>query len=148
MKTTLCFGLFVIVFGLTIEAPAQNRKAISAAEVNGTFRTRGGSEFKILALGNNKLKIQFSGIYPYKTANGEPMANTGEVSGEATIEGDTAVFVPEDFADTCKITLKFTKPGTLVVGEDGRSCGFGHNVTSAGTYRKISSRKPIFDNPL
>jgi hypothetical protein len=130
---------------LAIPAAAQNRKAVSAAEVNGTFRNRSGSEFSILAIGDNKLKIEFVGLYPYKLANGDAMVNTGEANGVAVIEGDTAVFKPAEFEETCTITLKFTKPGRLEVEEEGSQCGFGHNVTPGGSYRKISSRKPKFD---
>jgi hypothetical protein len=35
------------------------------------------------------------------------------------------------------------KPGTIKVTEDGgeNGCGFGHNVYSAGTYKKIINKK-------
>jgi hypothetical protein len=31
------------------------------------------------------------------------------------------------------------------IKQQGEECGFGHNVRAAGTFRKISSRKPKFD---
>ena len=67
-----------------------------------------------------------------------PTANMGEGSGIATIEGDTATFKPDGAEDECKITMKFTG-GRLVVTQEG-ICGFGHNVTADGTYRRVSSR--------
>ncbi|PYK29375.1 MAG: hypothetical protein DME57_10540, partial [Verrucomicrobia bacterium] len=71
-------------------------------------------------------------------------ANTGEGRGTARIEGDTAIFKPEGAEDGCKITLKFAA-GKLVVTQEG-ICGFGHNVSAEGTYKKVSSAKPKFDS--
>jgi hypothetical protein len=132
------------------------RAAVSGAEVTGTFRSyftgsaRGNyNEILVQALGNNKLKIEMSLIYPYK-ANRESLANFGSATGEAEIKGDTAVFVPDyskEANNECRITLKFTKPGTLIVTtENNLDCGFGFNVEADGTYRKTSSAKPKFSS--
>jgi hypothetical protein len=112
---------------------------VTAAQVNGTWKTRWNT-FKIWALGDQKLRIEFFGTYPW--ANGEGV-NTGEGSGIATIEGNVASFRPEDADEDCMITLTFTK-GKLVVEQQG-FCGFGHNVMADGTYKKKSGRKPKFD---
>ena len=72
------------------------------------------------------------------------MANEGEGSGVATIEGDTAIVKPEGAEEECQITLKFTG-SKLFVTQTG-ICGFGHNVTAEGTYKKVSGRKPKFDS--
>ena len=137
-----------------VEVVAQ-RKAVTSAEVTGTFRSyftgsarRSYNEILIQALGNNKLKIEMNLIYPYK-ANREALANFGSATGEAVIQGDTAVFVP-DYAKesntSCRITLKFSRPGTLVVStENNLDCGFGFNVEADGTYRKFSA-KPKFSS--
>lgn len=116
---------------------------VTAAQVNGTWSYR-QNEFKILALGQQKLQIEFSGAWEHKTGNGELTANTGEGSGTAKIEGDTAIFKPEGAEDECKITLKFTG-GKLVVTQEGM-CGFGFNVRADGTYKRTSSKKPKFDS--
>jgi len=122
---------------------AQSQISVTAAQVNGTWKTKYG-EFKIWALGHQRLQVEFSGVYEYKTPQG-PSANTGEGSGIATIEGDTALFKPEGAEEEeCRITLKFTG-GKLVVTQTG-ICGFGHNVTAAGTYKKVSAKKPKFDS--
>ncbi len=121
---------------------AGSDKSVTAAQVNGTWKTK-GSEFKIWALGQQRLQIEFSGVYEYKTPQG-PSANTGEGSGIATIQGDTAIFKPEGAEEECRITLKFTG-GKLVVTQTG-ICGFGNNVTAAGTYKKVSAKKPKFDS--
>ena len=102
------------------------------------------NEFRVLALGHNKLKVQFDGTY--RTIINS--VNFGSASGQATIEGNVAIFLPEDTHD-CKITMTFL-PGKLVVKQDGENfaCGFGHNVNSTGIYRKVRGGKPRFDNSL
>jgi hypothetical protein len=55
------------------------------------------------------------------------------------------VFVPEEAGD-CKITMTFLSNGKLKVEQHGEECGFGHNVRADGTFRKISSQKPKFDD--
>ena len=152
MKKTI-FTMYILILAIhafSTSSFAQKRTAVSGAEVTGTFRNKAGSEFQIQALGQGKLKIEFEGIYPYKLADGEQTANTGEASGEADIAGDTATFIPDyskESKSSCTITLRFTKPGTLVVTQEEAEigCGFGHNVTADGTYRKISSKKPKFE---
>jgi hypothetical protein len=135
--TALCFAAVSIV---TMHAGSET--SVTAAQVNGTWTSKYG-EFKIWALGHQRLQIEFSDAYEYKTPQG-PSANTGEGSGIATIEGDTAIFKPEGAEDECRITLRFTG-GKLVVTQAG-ICGFGHKVTAAGTYKKVSAKKPKFES--
>jgi hypothetical protein len=124
-----------------ILALVQQKPAIAtASQVNGTWRNK-NDEFKVWALGNRKLRVEFSGTYEYKSPAG-PMANTGECSGIAIIEGDTAVFKPEGAEQECRITMKFAG-GKMIVDQQG-ICGFGNHVIANGTYHKISSRKPKF----
>ena len=125
-----------------VTTQADSDKSVSAAQVNGTWKTK-YSEFKIWALGQQRLQIQFSGVYEYKTPQG-PSANEGEGSGIATMEGDTAIFKPEGAEQECRIMLKFTG-GKLVVTQTG-ICGFGRNVSAEGTYKKVSAQKPKFDS--
>jgi hypothetical protein len=151
LKKILIFAGFLCLLSV-ISAQAQSRKAVSAAEVNGTFRSyfKGrfkdtSNEIKILALGKGRLKISFELVYPYVTGTGELSANMGEGEGIAEIVGDTAVYSSDEFGQ-CKITIKFVKPGEIRVSQEGTppNCGFGHNVTANGTYRKVSGAKPKF----
>ena len=125
-----------------VAVQAQKTKVVTAAQANGVYRYY-QSEFRILALGHNKLKVQFDGIY--MTVSRSP--NMGYASGEATIVGNVATFVPAD-TQGCKITMTFFR-GKLKVNQDGSDadCGFGHNVYATGTYRKIRSGKPKFESP-
>lgn len=118
-------------------------RIVTAAQANGTYRS-GSNEIKILALGNNKLKIQMRLTYEYKVPAG-PMANVGSAIGEATIENDSATFRPPDTED-CTITIKFLPGNRIRVSEDHMlNCGWGFNVSSDGTYRKVRAGKPKFD---
>ena len=137
IKTMLLAGAFCLV----IVPPITAQNEVTAKQVNGTWKYR-ENEFKIWALGQQKLRVEFSGVFEYKNAFG-PTANTGEGSGIAKIEADTAIFKPDGAEDECKITLKFTG-GKLVATQVG-ICGFGFNVTAEGTYKRVSSAKPKFD---
>jgi hypothetical protein len=119
------------------------RQVVTAAQANGTYRS-GENEIKILALGKNKLRIQMDLLWRYTQP--EPGANIGEAHGQATIESDVATFRPEGTED-CTITIKFRPRNRIRVTEDHMlNCGFGFNVSSEGTYRKVSARKPKFDS--
>ncbi len=138
MKKYLLLFLPIVLFAISGAAASGE---VTAAQVNGTWKMKGG-EFKIWALGQQRLQIEFSGTYEYQSPQG-PTANEGQGSGIARIEGDTAVFKPEGAEDECKITLKFTR-GKLVVTQTG-TCGFGNHVSAEGTYKRVSSNKPKFD---
>jgi hypothetical protein len=153
-NSLLVVCVLVVTAFAVVSANAQvSRKSVSGAEVTGTFRYgftgkfRGNySDIKIQALGKGKLRVGFELTYPYM-AGKEPMANVGTGTGEATIEGDTAVYETHGSDGSCKITIKFVRPGAIDVEQEqeGIGCGFGFNVSAAGKYRKISSKKPTFD---
>jgi hypothetical protein len=118
-------------------------KVVTAAQANGTYRF-GSNEIRILALSKNKLRIQMDLAWEHKSPNG-PTANVGMSHGEATIENDLATFRPEGTED-CTITIKFLSGNRIRVSEDNMlNCGWGFNVSSTGTYRKIRASKPKFD---
>lgn len=151
----LCAVLFTSVMAFTADAQT-SRKSVSGSEVTGTFRMSytgkfkdSSNEIKIAALGRGKLHIAMELLYPYFVGNTkEKSANMGYLDGEAAIKGDTAIYDGAEFGP-CKITIKFLRPGTIKVSQDGTDvdCGFGHNVMSDGTYKKVSSAKPKFDSP-
>ena len=125
---------------------------VSAAEVNGTFRSYLSGKFKgsydevkILALGGGKLRIVLELTYPYIDGTGGLMANVGTADGTATIEGDTAILSPLENGQ-CKITIKFVRRGMIEATQSGTDseCGFGLNVSADGSYKKTSNAKPKF----
>jgi hypothetical protein len=156
MKASRAISVLVLLIVSATVTPAlvAQRRAVTGAEVTGTFRSYFTGRFRnqyneilIQVLGKNKLKIQMDLVYPYRV-KGEVTANLGSADGEALIDGDKAVFTPDysiEAKEECKITLRFTKPGTLIVStENNDGCGFGHNVMADGTYRKTSNAKPQF----
>jgi hypothetical protein len=136
-------SLLLLIVILCNSAVSQRTRIVTAAEANGTYRS-GRNELKILALGHNRLRIQMHLIYEFKSQWG-PMANVGEAFGEATIENETAIFHPPD-TQNCTITIEFLPANKLRLSEDHTmECGFGLNVSSEGTYRKVKRGKPKFD---
>ena len=142
----LCAGIATLLAPLSsqtaFQTSASKPQVVNASQVNGVYRFD-KSEFRILALGHNKLKVQFDGAYVTLMKS----VNVGYARGEATIEGNVATFVPPD-TERCKINMKFL-PGKMVVTQEGDDfqCGFGHNVNASGTYKKIRSGKPKFSDP-
>ncbi len=122
------------------------QKVVTAAQVNGTWRETSSktnavsTEFRVWSLGGQKLQVEFFG----NNAAGK-VSNTA--SGTAMIEGTTATFQPADAqsnADSpCVMTLEFGG-GKLIVSEKG-DCGWGRGIGSDGIFKKISSKKPKFD---
>jgi hypothetical protein len=154
MKQLLSISAAIIITvfcSVNLSAQAA-RASVPTSEVNGTFRYyfkgkyKGSSNrIKILALGGGKVKIELDLIYPFTDGTGQLSANMGTLTGIAEISGDTAVYKSEEYG-LCRITIKFVKPGTIKVSQEGGSdCGFGHNVTADGTYKKASSKKPSFE---
>src|SRR6266513_109542 len=111
MKRILLLLFCVVTLGITTAAqdqpavvpprPLQKHQVVTAAQANGVYRYF-KSEFRVLALGHNKLKVQFDGVY--MTLANSP--NMGYAAGEATIEGNIATFKPPD-TERCEITLVF-----------------------------------------
>lgn len=154
-KMLILLAFTAVCFLFCLDVFAQDRKSVSAGEVNGTFQFsfKGKykdfkNEIKILALGKGKIKISFDLVYPFLTENGEMMVNFGNATGIAEIKADQAVYTSEnEYSDgQCKITIKFVKPGEIKVEQtpSDATCGFGHRVTADGTYKKISAKKPVF----
>jgi len=137
-------GPFLISASLLLAASLvrgqTSSRSITAAKINGVYRYS-RNDFRILALGHNKLKVQFNG--EWMTRGGYP--NIGEAIGEATIVGNVATFIPGD-TTKCKITMTFPGNNKMVVTQEGfdADCGFGHNVMASGTYRRVKAGKPKF----
>jgi len=119
---------------------AANDASVTAAQVNGTWATPAG-EFKIWALDHHHLRVEFSVAAEHKGEPG-PIANAGDGHGVAIIRGNTAIFRPEGADADCQITLKFTRR-SLVVTQTSK-CNFGKYANVDGTYKKVSTSKPIF----
>jgi hypothetical protein len=154
ITTSFCilFGLMAIALSSLPEPAMAQRKNVSAKEVNGTFKTADANIIKVLSLGRGGLErpgynLQIEMYVSLKQGpNGEVRGNTKTLNGIASISGDLATFTPDGMeSDTCTVSMKFTKPGTLVIFKQKGSCDFPTAViTTKGTYKKISSAEPKF----
>jgi hypothetical protein len=137
---TISLGL--LAFSVRSQEP-KSKRIVTAAQANGIYRSY-DNELRILALGKNKLRVSFDGVYHTISKS----VNTGNADGEATIEGNVAVLDLSEYGP-CKITIVFLRNNRLKVTQEGDSpdCGFGHNVRADGTYRKIRGGKPKFESP-
>lgn len=143
MKHLKTLSACLIAATVVTDALAQTSRVVTAKQANGVYRYY-DNEIRILALGNNKLKVSFDGVYHTISKS----VNTGYASGEATIEGNVATLDLSEFG-RCKITMVFLRNNRLKVTQEGSDadCGFGHNVHATGTYRKIRGGKPKFEPP-
>jgi hypothetical protein len=131
----LCLAVAAIV-----TARGESDKSVAAAQIDGTWATPAG-EFKIWALDRHRLRVEFSVAAEHKGEAG-PMANVGDGHGVAKMQGNTAIFRPDGTGADCRITLKF-KRHNLVVTQTNR-CDFGKYANVGGTYKKVSTSKPVF----
>ena len=138
MMKSIPLATSILLLGSTFALTQSTRRVVTAAQINGVYKSS-GNDFRILALGHNKLQVQFNG--EWMTRAGYP--NIGEAIGEATIDGNVATFVPGD-TKNCKITMTFLPPNKMVVTQEGSDaeCGFGHNVMATGNYRRVKAGKP------
>lgn len=128
------------------ERQREPNSSIRAESLTGTYELDEANEqrknlIKVLALGGNRLKVKFEGLWEY-SYEGEPIANVGEAEGEVTLEGDTAVLQPEG-SSPCRIILRFVENRISVMQES--DCGFGQHVNANGQYMRRSRRRPEFD---
>ena len=149
IRIALCV-LLLTVMSVSVQAQ-KGRTSVSTAEVTGTFRMNFGGKFrrtydeiKIASIGRGKLRVSMDLLFPH-VVNGEMSPNLGSLDDTFSIKGDTASYT----TGQCTLTIKFVRPGTINVTQQGMDsdCGFGHNVMADGTYRKVSSRKPKFEEP-
>lgn len=98
--------------------------------------------FEIEHLSENNIKFLFYGN------RGKPSYNMGSIEGEAVIKGNIATFENNEYGD-CAFQLKFGNNGLEALYLDNKNeCGFGFGVYLEGDYKKTSSDKPKFENPM
>jgi uncharacterized protein len=112
-----------------MSAPAKS------GDVTGTYKMKDrGAAGVVLVQQTTNGRIKFYINATYRT-------NTGELSGEVPLSGDATNYVDKEL--DCTLSFNFM-PGSLVLNQNG-SCGMGLNVSAAGTYKRVSSTPPKFD---
>ena len=105
-----------------------------AGDFTGTYKMKNNGaagEALIQQAGNDRIKFYINATY---------RMNTGELTGEIPLTGNSATYVDKEF--DCTLSFTFA-PGTLGLTQNG-SCGMGLNVDAGGTYKRVSSAPPKF----
>jgi hypothetical protein len=114
------------------------RKSSQSKSVTGTYKYVLNS-LEVLELPDHKVRISFTGFWPNGRKRVETR-NVGSFDEIVPLKGRTAVVKPR-YGKECAITLEF-KASSVIVVQEGYQCGFGFNVETDGTYRKVSSKPP------
>jgi uncharacterized protein len=114
-----------------IAALSGSSAAPASGGFTGTYKMKNGEA--LVQETNGRIKFSINAAYDQ---------NVGEVAGEAPLAGDTAKYVDQD-AD-CGLSFKFAA-GKLDLTQDG-TCGMGLNVSGSGTYKRVSTAPPKFED--
>jgi hypothetical protein len=87
-------------------------------------------------------KIKFDLVALWVSHHNPENVHNGEIQAIVSLENGVAVYQE----GACRIKLEFL-PTRVRISESDEvgDCGFGTNVTAAGSYRKIDTKKPKFD---
>jgi hypothetical protein len=77
---------------------------------------------------------------------GPPAYHSAFIDARLPLHGNAVLHETTGANHPCRIRIRFDA-ASAVVTQDGSdiACGFGGSVNVAGTYRRISQRKPRFD---
>lgn len=127
------------------QSPAEAaRKAVSATEVNGTFRSADGkTTLMLLSLGRGGFDSPGFGLRMEIRTTVKKGSVPLIFGGYGSIKADQAFASPEETSDRCDLTLTFVKNGALSVKQQG-SCDLDRPGTLAGSFRKVATKEPVF----
>ena len=86
-------------------------------------------------------KIKFHLLALWVSYNNPENIHNGELQGIGALENGIALYDQ----DGCKLKFEFFSHEIRITQLDDAGCGFGANVTAAGTYRKLDRKSPKFD---
>jgi hypothetical protein len=86
-------------------------------------------------------KIKFYLLALWVSYNNPDNIHNGELNGVVALERGIALYDRDD----CKLKFEFLSNRVRITQLKDEGCGFGANVTAAGTYRKLDSKNPKFD---
>ena len=142
MKNKLALPILLLLVCFIANAQTPPIKKAKPKTVTGEYRLRRGelrNSLDVQQLPGGKIK--FGLIALWVSPNNPENIHNGELHGEVPLANGVAVFE----SGTCRITMKFSSSKVEITESDENGdCGFGANVTAAGTYRKINSKTPKF----
>lgn len=124
--------------------PAQNRTKTKASSgsITGSYsfkRPSAENSLDARLLPGGKVKIYLYASWVGSAATGN--VNNGEIKATLPLKNNVAVYE----SGQCRITIRFDARRAIVTEKGNSDCGFGLNVSAAGSYLKRSSRTPKFD---
>ena len=144
MKTSCLIRVSaLLLFASSIcAAQAQKVRPVTVKNVTGHYRLT-KDEFR------NRLdvqqvtggKIKFYLLALWVSYNNPDNVHNGELNGVVALQKGIALYDRDD----CKLKFEFLSNRVRITQLNDEGCGFGANVTAAGTYRKLDSKNPKFD---
>jgi hypothetical protein len=144
MKTSYLIRVSALVlFASSIgAAQAQKLRAITVKNVTGHYRlTKGEFRNRLDVQQVSGRKIKFYLLALWVSHNNPDNIHNGELNGVVALQKGIALYDRDD----CKLKFEFLPNRVRIVQLNDEGCGFGANVTAAGTYRMLDSKKPKFD---
>lgn len=143
MKLRLAAVLFLLLVFFVTAAQTPLPANTKPRSVTGQYRLR-QDEFRnrldVQQTSGGKIKFQLVALWV--SFNNPENIHNGELHGVVTLQKGLAIFE----SGTCQITMKFASNRVgISESDDNGDCGFGANVTAAGSYRKINNKRPKFD---
>lgn len=121
---------------------AQTPRQANAKGVTGHYRLT-KAEFRnrldVQELAGGKIKFYLLALWV--SHNYPDNIHNGELQGVMALQNGVGVYDQDD----CKLKFEFFASRVRVTQLKDEGCGFGANVTAAGAYRKLDSKKPKFD---
>ena len=125
-------------------ARARQRSAAKRPGVTGTYvlklRKGAGGTLPVKQLSPDKIEFDLD------CNRGAPSYNMGAARGTVEFKDNVAVYQTSEFGGSCELKFEF-KRSSVVVTQKGSDfeCGYGHGVSSDGTYRLKSRKSPKFE---
>jgi hypothetical protein len=131
--------VLVLVTALICAVQAQTPPKRAIKNVTGHYRLT-KDEFRnrldVLQLASGKIKFYLLALWV--SYNNPENIHNGELQGIVMPENRVAIYVQDD----CKLKFEFFPNRVRVTQLDDAGCGFGANVTAAGSYRKWIVKNP------
>jgi hypothetical protein len=123
-------------------AQAQKSRPVTIKSVTGHYRLT-KDEFRnrldVQQMAGGKIKFYLLALLV--SHNNPDNIHNGELNGVVALQKGIALYDRDD----CKLKFEFLSKQVLITQLNDEGCGFGANVTAAGTYRKLDSKSPKFD---
>ncbi len=140
--STLALLLFLVTSFVVVGQTPQVTKAKPPRNVTGHYVMRRGAFHNTLdvqQLPGGKIKVDLVALW---VSHNPDNIHDGEIQAIVSLENGVALYQE----GACRIKMEFL-PGRVRISESDEAgdCGFGLNVTAAGSYRRIDTKKPKFD---